>query len=141
MLTILPPELVRFLIVKMNIQQQTNFDPTEGDTIPRLFDEYQEYANHYFAGEKDDEARIFELSQVKEVKKPLDVRFTTLVQWVQMPNMEKEIKAQGLEEWAKYARIWVEKFAPESDKFTIQERLPDSARLLSQAQKISCSSC
>ena len=135
MLTILPPELVRFLIVKMNIQQQTNFDPTEGDTIPRLFDECQEYANHYFAGEKDDEARIFELSQVKEVKKPLDVRFTTLVQWVQMPNMEKEIKAQGLEEWAKYARIWVEKFAPESDKFTIQERLPDSARLLSQAQK------
>lgn len=135
MLTILPPELVRFLIVKMNINQQTNFDPSDGDTIPRLFDEYQEYAKHYFAGEKDDEARIFELSQVKDVKKPLDVRFKTLAQWVQMPNMEKEIKAQGLEEWANYARIWIEQFAPDSEKFAIQEQLPQSAQQLTEAQK------
>jgi len=133
--TILPPELARFLIVKMNIAQQTNFDPGEGDTIPRLFDDYQEYAQHYFDGKKNDEARIFELSQIGEVKKPLDVRFATLAQWVQMPNMQEEIVKQGLEEWARYARVWVEKFAPESDRFTIQKELPDEAKNLSLQQK------
>lgn len=134
MLEILPPELVRFLIVKMNPQQQTNFDP-DGDTIPHLFDEYQEYATHYFENKNDDEARIFELSQVGEIKKPLSVRFSTLAQWVQMPNMQQKIKEEGLEEWAKYARIWVDRFAPESDKFTISEEVPEAVKTLSSEQK------
>lgn len=133
--TILPPELVRFLIVKMNIHQQTNFDPGEGDTIPRLFDEYQEYAKHYFENKKDDEARIFELSQIDGIKKPLDIRFSTLAQWVQMPNMQQEISEKGLEDWAKYARVWVERFAPDSDKFTIRETLPKEVDTLSSEQK------
>lgn len=132
---ILPPELVRFLIVKMNISQQTNFDPGEGDTIPRLFDEYQEYSHHYFDGKKDDEARIFELSQISEIKKPLAIRFATLAQWVQMPDMQSQIKDQGLEEWAHYARLWVEKFAPEADRFSVQKESPEGAKKLTSEQK------
>ncbi|HVZ58215.1 MAG TPA: lysine--tRNA ligase [Patescibacteria group bacterium] len=134
--TILPPELVRFLIVKMNIHQQTNFDPAEGDTIPHLFDEYQEYASHYFSEERDDKARVFELSQVSaHVKKPPSVRFSVLAQWIQMPNMENKIKEEGLEEWAEYARIWVERFASESERFTVQQRLPLQALTLTVQQK------
>lgn len=132
---ILPPELVRFLIVKMNISQQTNFDPGEGDTIPRLFDEYQEYATHYFAGKKDDESRIFELSQIEKIKKPFEIRFATLAQWVQMPDMHEKITELGLEEWATYARIWIDQFASESDRFSIQKELPEDARKLSPEQK------
>ncbi len=134
MLEILPPELVRFLIVKMNPQQQTNFDP-DGDTIPRLFDEYQDYAEHYFSEQKDDEARIFEMSQIGEPKRPLKVRFSTLAQWVQMPNMQQKIKDEGLSEWAKYARIWVDRFAPESDKFTVSEEFPEGISTLSSEQR------
>ncbi|MBI5044988.1 MAG: lysine--tRNA ligase [Candidatus Levybacteria bacterium] len=133
--TILPPELVRFLIVRMNIRQQTNFDPSDGDTVPRLFDDYQECARHYFEDKTDDEARIFELSQVDGVKKPPSIRFSTLAQWVQMPNMEFAIKDQGLEEWAQYARIWVERFASDSERFIIQENTPSAAKDLSEQQK------
>jgi len=132
---ILPPELIRFLIVKMNIHQQTNFDPGDGDTIPRLFDEYQEYAKHYFDKKNDDEARIFELSQIGEVKKPLGIRFSTLAQWVQMPNMENQIKAGGFEDWAKYARIWVERFAPDSEKFIVTDAVPKLVENLSIKQR------
>ncbi len=135
MLEILPPELLRFLIVKMNPQQQTNFDPSEPDTIPRLFDEYQLYAKHFFEGRGDEEARIFELSRVDGIKKPPEIRFSTLAQWVQMPNMNQRIKEEGLEEWAKYARVWVERFAPESEKFTVQQHLPKEAYSLSGKQK------
>lgn len=132
---ILPPELVRFLIVKKDINQQTNFDP-EGDTIPRLFDEYQEYARHYIEKKADDEARIFALSQIDGVElPPLDIRFTTLAQWVQMPNMQLKITELGLEKWAKYAKIWIEKYAPESEKFTIQSEMPETVSTLSIQQK------
>lgn len=134
MLKILPPELIRFLIVKMDITKQTNFDP-EGETIPRLFDEYQKAAEAYFEKSDEDLARVFELSQVKSVTKPPTVRFSTLAQWVQMPNMQEKIRKEGLEEWAKYAKVWVEQFAPEKDRFMVQEETPEEAKHLTGDQK------
>jgi len=134
MLEILPPELLRFLMVKTRINQAINFDPS-GDTIPRLFDEYQRVADAYFDKTDKDLARVFELSQVGKVKKVPSIRFSVLSQWIQMPNMEMEIRKEGLEEWAKYARNWIEKYAPESEKFLVQKELPDRARGLSNQQK------
>lgn len=141
MLEILPSEILRFLMVKTKINQQINFDPSS-DTIPKLFDEYQKAGEAYFDKTDEDLARVFELSQVNKVQKPPTVRFSVLSQWVQMPNMEPEIKKeavpagrQGLEEWAKYARIWVERYAPESEKFLVQKQLPVQAKNLSEKQK------
>jgi len=135
MLDILPAELVRFLIVKKDINQQTNFDPAEKNTIPTLFDEYQKAADAYCNKTDEDLARIFEFSQVDGIKKLPAVRFSVLAQWVQMPNMQDEIKKQGLEEWAKYARVYIEKYAPDSEKFVVQKSLPDVAKNLSEKQK------
>jgi lysyl-tRNA synthetase class 1 len=134
MLEILPPELLRFLMVKTRISQQINFDPS-GDTIPQLFDEYQKAADAYFNKGDSNLARIFELSQVNEIKKPPSVRFSVLAQWVQMPNKEDEIKKEGFDEWVKYAKTWVERYAPESEKFSVQKLMPESARNLSDKQK------
>ncbi len=136
MLTILPPELIRFLIVKMDIRQQTNFDPSEKDTIPKLFDEYQKAADAYLHKTDQDLARVFELSQVStQVKIPPNVRFSTLAQWVQMPNLEEEIEKAGAKDWALYARAWVEKYAPESEKFLVQQEVPESAKNVTEKQK------
>ncbi|MDZ4228020.1 MAG: lysine--tRNA ligase [Candidatus Levybacteria bacterium] len=134
MLEILPPELLRFLMVKTKISQQINFDPI-GDTIPKLFDEYQKAADEYFNKGNQDLARIFELSQIDEVKKPPSIRFSVLAQWVQMPNMVDEIKRERLEGWAMFARVWVEKYASESEKFSIQRSLSEGAKNLSDNQK------
>jgi lysyl-tRNA synthetase class 1 len=134
-LEILPPELARFLLVKIKVNQQVNFDPSDKDTIPVLFDEYQKAAEAYFDKKEDDLARIFEMSQINGIKAPPKVRFTTLAQWVQMPNMDKEIKKEGLTEWAEYAKAWLNRYAPEAVKFTIQEKLPDNAKKLSKEQK------
>ena len=40
-----------------------------------------------------------------------------------------------LKERAKYARIWLEKFAPESEKFSIKEQLPSEAGQLNNLQR------
>ena len=134
MLEILPPELLRFLMVKTKISQQINFDPSE-DTIPNLFDEYQKAADAYFGKKGDDLARIFELSQIDSVKKPPSIRFSALSQYVQMPNKKEEIDKEGLGEWVIYAKTWVEKYAPESEKFSIQTSLPENAKNLTDKQK------
>lgn len=134
MLDILPPELLRFLMVKTRINQAIDFDPSE-DTIPRLFDEYQKAADAYFGRTNDDLARVFELSQIKEIKKPPKVRFSVLVQYIQMPNMEEEIKKEGLQDWVPYAKIWLERFAPESVKFIVKEQIPEEVKQLSEKQK------
>lgn len=132
---ILPPELGRFLFARSGIKSQTNFDPEGTNAIPVLFDDYQKAADAFFNKGDVDLARAFELSHIGEIKKLPEIRFSVLAQWVQMPNMELEIKKQGLEDWAQYARIWVEKFAPEQDKFSVQENLPKEAESLSEKQK------
>ena len=142
MLDILPPELIRFLIVRIKVNTQINFDPSDSLTIPNLFDEYQKAADAYFSrsdsgGNKKDKdlARIFELSQIGGIKKPPKVRFAVLTQWVQMPNMEDEIKKESLDDWAKYAKIWLERYAPEEQKFEVKKVLPQAVELLSSEQK------
>ena len=52
-----------------------------------------------------------------------------------MPNMQDQIKKEGLDVWVKYAKIWIEKYAPESERFLIQEKLPDAVDNLSEKQK------
>jgi lysyl-tRNA synthetase, class I len=133
---ILPPSVARFLFARNGIKSQTNFDPEGTDAIPVLFDDYQKCADAYFKNQNEqDLARAFELSQVGEIQKPPVIRFSVLAQWVQMPNMEEEIKKEGLEEWAEYARVWVEKFAPEKDKFVVQKELPEVTKNLLKEQK------
>ena len=134
-LEILPPELIRFLMVRIKVNTQINFDPSEPETIPNLFDDYQKAADAYFNKNHDDLARVFELSQIGEIKRPPSVRFSILTQWIQMSNMTEEIKKEGLEDWVKYAKVWLEKYAPEEQKFEIQKDLPQAVELLSAEQK------
>jgi len=135
MLDILPPELLRFLMVKTKLNRAIDFDPS-GNTIPDLFDDYQKAYLEYQKNPKSDLGRIFELSQVSnKIKKTPAVRFSVLCQWIQMPNMKEQVKKEGLEEWAKYAKVWLKKYALEKDKFSIQKKLPKEVADLSKSQK------
>ena len=121
---ILPLDIGRFLFIRTEFRKQVEFDPTDPMAIPVIFGEYQKAADAYFDKTNEELARVFELSQVSDkIIKPPSVRFSVLTQWVQMPNMEEEIIKNGLESWAKYARVWLEKFAPEKDKFEVQKEL------------------
>jgi len=135
MLEILPPELIRFLMVRIRVNTQINFDPSEKDTIPNLFDDYQKASDAYFKKGDKDLARVFELSQIGKPKKPPSVRFSILAQWIQMPNMANEIKKEGLSEWEKCARVWLDRFAPEDQKFEVKDKLPKEAKALTDKQK------
>lgn len=135
LLEVMPPELVRFLMIKTQPNQAVEFNPNGTQIIPRLYDDYQLCAKKHKEGISDDDARAFVLSQVNEVNYPPEIRFATLAQWVQMPSMDIKIKEEKLEEWARYAKVWVEKYAPEKDKFLVHEDFPDISSLSSEQKK------
>lgn len=133
---ILPPDLLRFLMVRTRIDQAINFDPTEPQTIPRLFDEYDRYQQAYRTKSDEEMARIFELSQVGKVDTRRYMRFSDLVNLLQMPGKEKELESADVAPRVQYAKIWLERFAPEKDRFTVKEEFPEEALHLSGLQKM-----
>jgi len=131
LLEVLLPQIARFLMIKTPPNQAIEFNPNQTDIISRLYDDYQKAAE----SSEDYLKRSYKFSQVGKEKKPPKERFTIFAQWVQMPNMQDQIKKEGLEEWAKYAKVWVEKYAPEDVKFEIQEKVPKEIEKLNQKQK------
>lgn len=132
---VLDPSIAKFLMIKTPPNQAVEFVPWGTDLIPKLYDDYQKAAEEFENKLETEMARAFELSTVGELRLPAKVRFSTLAQWVQMPNMEEEIVKERAQDWAKYARVWVEKFAPEEDKFLVQEKLPEEVSKLTGEQK------
>jgi lysyl-tRNA synthetase class 1 len=139
---ILPPELLRFLMVRTNFRQAIDFDPG-GMTIPDLFDGYDRCAQEWFVHKcKSDLGRIFELSQIGKIpKKKINYpRFRDVATLVQMPgvDLKKQFPSANqkiLEERIKYAKIWLDGYAPTDFIFKIQKKLPQAVKKLSAKQK------
>ncbi|HEX7456755.1 MAG TPA: lysine--tRNA ligase [Candidatus Nanoarchaeia archaeon] len=142
---ILPPEILRFLMVRPRPMQHIDFNPELEYTIPKIFDDF-DFAR---VSKEADLARIYELSQVEKGSKKYFVpRFRDLVNLVQMPNIDlatqaEEIKGskltaedkQALKERVKYVKIYLERFAPEEIKFTVKDNLPLEVEPLTEKQK------
>lgn len=131
LLEVLPPELARFLMIKTPPSQAIEFNPDGTLIIPRLYDDYCAAA----VSQEDYLSRPYKLSQIGKKQVSTKIRFLVLAQQVQMPNMEEEIKKEGAQEWVSYAKVWIEKYAPESEKFLVQKEIPKQVQNLNHAQK------
>ncbi len=147
---LLPPYLLRFLLIKTRPRAQLDFDPS-GYTLVRLFDEYDSYERMYFGAEeagtaKENVRRIYELSQVGPLPKGLPVQIpfahaVTLVQIFHRGGDEDVVRSLGkdskeLRERLAFARKWVAAgHAPKEMLITFREDLPSEAFLLSDGQK------
>jgi lysyl-tRNA synthetase class 1 len=160
---LLPPQIVRFLMLRHRPQQTIDFDPT-GETVPRLFDEYDAWVAEAVAGRPSadvgDEAqhrrRVVEMAQLPGEKPLTDFLppFVQAVTYAQMPGAtqgrvaEQIARHRGaplteseLAELARRlttARRWLaEGWAPERLRFTVQtDALPSAASELSEEQRI-----
>lgn len=149
---LLPPQLFRFLLMSKEPKRVIDFVP-DGDTIPILYDTYDKYAENYFSGVQDDHSRVFLLAHPEKTRAAMTKRFLprfSLVSFlVQMPHMDFLKEIEGLkgtpltsedireaEERAHYARVWLERYAPESYRYTLQyDKVPEPARQFSSEQK------
>lgn len=144
----LPPSVLRFLMARVQPKVAIEFDPADLNTVPSLYDEFDRGQKAYFEKGDEDLADTWKASQVEEPMNNFNLRFSQVVNFVQIPgvNIEKEAEAvkgseltegdkNNLKERARYAKIWLEKFAPESIKFKIADNLPAQADKLDQKQK------
>lgn len=150
MLGMTPPEVLRFLMMKHNPNKHLDFDPGLG--ILNLVDEYDRYESMYYskeapedglASEKlEDWKRTYELSQPGRVRDsmPLQVPYRHFVSLVQITPGWDEVRgileradhlsALGpddeahLMQRAGCVRYWLDSFAPENVKFSVQRSMP-----------------
>lgn len=147
----LPPELLRFLLVRTNYQKAIIIDPNNNASLLDLYDEYDRFADSYFSSRKDqDIAKAWEMSQIGLIPKtkPFYPRFRDVVNYVQNPAVdihEQFTKLKGksltvadkaiLDERIKYAQVWIKNYAPKEAVFQVSANIPVEAATLTKEQK------
>lgn len=135
----LPAEAMRFLIVRARPLKTISFDP--GRPLLSLVDEFEALEA------KGSSPRVVELCKVEGYRR-VGIPFRHLVSVIQMaagdfPQAEKILERGGyraadreaLQERLGQAQQWLERFAPEEEKFSIRETLPPEAAGLDAAQR------
>ncbi|MCZ7361331.1 MAG: lysine--tRNA ligase [Candidatus Methanoperedens sp.] len=137
MLDIVPPEVLRYLIIRQRPEKHIEFDP--GLALLNLVDEYDG-----IEGDK----RAYQLSQTEGIK-PTDVPFRHMVTAVQIAQdrgfdyLLTVLERSGYDtsdkaaigQRANNARNWLEKYAPSFVKFKVQEMLPPQVKSFTKQQK------
>jgi len=148
---LLPPQILRLLLIKTPINRQINFDP-QGDAVPVLFDTYDKLAQKYWEGIEDDDTQVFTFAHVPQerddIAKRFLPRFSQVAFLVQMPHisLNEEFEAmkglsltqedmKEIDERIEYAKLWLQNYADDAYIFKLQETLPKKAGELSDAQK------
>jgi lysyl-tRNA synthetase class 1 len=145
----LPPEILRFLLIRPFPRQTVNFEPTEVYTI-KLFNEFDRYHHKYHHDPKvsADDKRVYELSQVDPEPDHWLADFQLVVALIQMPHLDAvkelekrkgspftELERKHLNLRIRAAKYWLENYATEEEKTRLQETLPARAQELTATQR------
>ena len=150
MLEIVPPQLVRYILYRVPFNRAIDFDPAQG--LVNIVDEYSRLeAKYNEANGEIPEADLYKYCQITKSDKTIpQIPFRHLVMAVQAGQGKlEEIKRilmrtehnqpicddDLLKEQIKRTQNWLEKYAPDQMKFSLQEKLPASAKDLSDDQK------
>jgi len=140
MCDLFPPEVFRLALIGKDIREQIDVDPA-GESVPRLFDWYDELAERVRAGNADDYTRLYTLCQLPAhragLTAPWIMRFREVAFITQMPHLSLRDEAsrmkgipltadesQELDKRAHYAKFWLNTYAPEEFKYALQDSLP-----------------
>jgi hypothetical protein len=63
MCDLFPPEVFRLVLIGKDIREQIDIDPS-GESVPRIYDWYDELAESVRSGEADDHSRLYALSEL-----------------------------------------------------------------------------
>ena len=140
MLEVVPPEVLRYLVIRERPAKTIGFDP--GIPLLQLVDEFDDPTH------KRHDARAVQLSRAGGFE-PVGVPFKHLVVVAQAVGFDAdrvvetlrrngypELSKSALDQRLPYARRWLESFAPEDVKFTVQENLPREALDLDESQRL-----
>ena len=145
----LPPEILRFLLIRPPPRQPVNFEPSEVYII-KLFNEFDRSLHKYYQDPKalPGDKRIYELSQVDPEPDHWVADFQLVAALSQMPHLDTvkelekrkkspftDLERKHLELRIRAARYWVDHYATEEEKTRLQDTLPERASSLTQTQR------
>jgi lysyl-tRNA synthetase class 1 len=149
MANLLPPEVLRFLMIRTKPNSPVNFDVRE-EGIVKLFNEFDRFHTRATIEKTatPDEAFVHRLSELAPEGGYFNANFQLVSALVQLPHLDpvKEIeKRKGapltpierrhLDARIASAKIWVENYASEEEKTRLQETLPARAQELTHTQR------
>ncbi len=139
MLEVVPPEALRYLVIRERPQKTINFDP--GIPLLQLVDQVDD------AAARGRDERALELSRAGEFES-VGVPFKHLVVVAQAADFDADktleilsrtgygnASARAVAERMAFARRWLDAFAPEDLKFEVQQTLPKLAEELDSDQR------
>ncbi len=138
MLEIVPPEVLRYLIIRQRPEKHIEFDP--GLALLNLIDEYDRV---------EGDRRAYQLSQTEGIK-PSDIPYRHMVTAVQIADGRgfdylltvlkrtnyDTSNVAAIRQRANNARNWLMKYAPLFVKFKVQETLPPQVKSFTKEQKL-----
>ncbi len=149
MADLLPPELLRFLMIRTKPNSPVNFDVHE-EGIVKLFNEYDRFHDRTVTGKATpDEAVVTRLASPASMQgHEFNANFQLVTALIQMPHLDavKEIEKRAgrplndserahLEARIRSAKVWVERYASDEEKTRLQETLPARAAELTHTQR------
>ena len=149
MANLLPPEVLRFLMIRTKPNSPVNFDVHE-EGIIKLFNEFDRYQARVYH-EKNatpDEAAVFKLAELESHGDFFQGNFQLVSALAQMPHINPvveiskrlgreltPVELRALERRIRSVGVWVDHYAAEEEKTRLQQTLPARAQELSAAQR------
>jgi lysyl-tRNA synthetase class 1 len=150
MTELLPPHILRLLLLKTPINRQIDFDP-KGDAVPVLWDTYDRLAEKTWSGVEDDDSQVFKFSHLPQERDVVTShflpRFSQIAFFVQMPHMDVYEEVEKMKESpltqadrdeialrSEYAKRWLQEYADQKFIFSLQESVPTAVEQLSTEQ-------
>lgn len=144
MLAIVPPQVLRYFLVK-NKDRHVTLDPGQG--LIQLIDEYTRFEKSVLDGQaSEDEKALYEYTKIQSGRGRADIPFNHLVNVYQsaqgdIPEIMRLLKRSQhigdealIKDELKRVKNWLDNYAPDNLKFTVQKTLPQDIHLNS-AQK------
>lgn len=145
----LPPEVLRFLILRTQPQRPLNVSLDE-EFIIKLFNDFDRAHHRAFhdPNAPDDDKQIYFLSEIQSEGDYYGANFHIVETLVQMPHLNlaseihkrkgsplNAIEQEHLSRRVQAAQYWLEHYAQEDEKLRLQETLPARAQDLTAAQR------
>jgi lysyl-tRNA synthetase class 1 len=159
MAEVVPAEQLRLLFLRPRPNQAIEFDPDGTDAIPRLFDEFDRLGDAVAGRDVKGDlplgfANVFRYSLL-DPEADVDAEaaryrfpFSHLATLIQIPGVDvrgvareekgsdlDELELATLERRIASARAWLDNFAPDEARITVQPALPEAARSLDETDR------
>lgn len=149
MANFLPPDVLRFLVLRTPPNRPVNFSLNEEYMI-KLFNDFDRYRwrTYHDPNVTQDEKQVYLLSQVCPEGDYYSPNFQLILTLIQMPHIDlyaeiekrkgmplTEIEVQHLRQRVQAAQYWLENYAEDDEKLQIQKNLPERAYELTATQR------